>query len=310
MNYENGEPYHVQNAICIHEEDGGLLYKHTTADGRVVSARAQILVIHFYVSADNYDYSFYWKFHQDASISFEVLLSGILYTTLYLDKHSPYGTIVSPNVIAHNHQHIFNMRIDPMLDGEENSVSTVDVVLAPESDNPYGQGFTTRETVLKTSREAVTDTNLETDRFWKISNPNKFNSLTKKPVSWKLIPMNTQLLVARPGSFSWNRLQFAAHSVWVTPYRDYELHAAGEYTAMSSGEQGLPTWVKRNEPIVNRDIVVWHSFGKSTGCKIHKLLFCVHYHIFLINTQVYHTFRGLRTIHRCHPSELRLRTFI
>ena len=230
---DEGLPNFIKDAICIHEEDGGILYKHTF-DGKTTVARSRVLVIHFIATFGNYEYGFYWRFHQDATISLEVGLTGLAYSSLILHGKSPYASRMMPKVVAQHHQHLFNVRLDTMFDGETNSVAMVDVIRAPEEENPFGNGFTTKQTLLKTSLEATTDMNAVTGRTWNILNPNSINPVSGKPVAWKLVPMNQKLLLARPGSVTWNKFRFPTHAVWVTQYRDYELFAAGDYVLHES----------------------------------------------------------------------------
>ena len=63
------------------------------------------------------------------------------------------------------------------------------------------------------------------------------------------------------------RATFAHKSLWVVPYRDYEVFPAGDYVCRSTGETGHPfnqtieDWVDRNESIENTDIVCYIQFG-------------------------------------------------
>src|SRR5258708_13116232 len=57
-----GEPYTIANAICVHEEDAGLLYKH----GERVR-RSRRLVVSSVSTIGNYDYAFYWSFPRDGA---------------------------------------------------------------------------------------------------------------------------------------------------------------------------------------------------------------------------------------------------
>ena len=62
----SGEPYTISQAICLHEEDSGLLWKHFDATlGTTETRRSRRLVISFIVTADNYKYAIYWYFYQD-----------------------------------------------------------------------------------------------------------------------------------------------------------------------------------------------------------------------------------------------------
>ena len=96
----------------------------------------------------NYEYIFAYMFHTDGSIQLETKLSGIL--NLYVkdrDEPNPYGVEVAPQVNAHYHQHLFALKIDPMVDGCENTViqTGCEPTKAPTgSDRNYlGNGFVT-----------------------------------------------------------------------------------------------------------------------------------------------------------------------
>ena len=70
----------IPNAICIHEEDYGILWKHT--DRRLPDTpevrRSRRLVVSSISTVENYEYGFFWYFYQDGNIQFEIKLTGIL----------------------------------------------------------------------------------------------------------------------------------------------------------------------------------------------------------------------------------------
>src|SRR5262245_9770984 len=58
-----GNPREVENAICMHEEDFGVLWKHTDLFTESQETRRQRrLVVSCFVTVGNYDYGFYWYF--------------------------------------------------------------------------------------------------------------------------------------------------------------------------------------------------------------------------------------------------------
>ena len=72
----------IKNAICLHEEDFGMLWKHTdwrTSQSEV--RRSRRLAVSMVATVGNYDYGFYWYFYQDGTIQMEVKLTGIVNTT-------------------------------------------------------------------------------------------------------------------------------------------------------------------------------------------------------------------------------------
>ena len=76
-----GEPQVIQNAICVHEEDSGVLWKHVDERAGAEVRRARRLVVSFHVTVANYEYLVYWRFYQDGSIECEVRATGIMVTS-------------------------------------------------------------------------------------------------------------------------------------------------------------------------------------------------------------------------------------
>jgi len=180
-----------------------------------------------------------------------------------------WGTEVYPGVNAHNHQHLFCLRLDPNIDGPSNTVFQVDAERAPgevgSKENKYGNAFYAKKTKLATTGEAMCDYEGKTSRTWDMSNENKINPYSKKPVSYKLVSREVPSLLPREGGLVWKRAGFARHALHVTKYDDSQIHPAGRHVPQTSGEpsQGLPTWISANpsESIANTDVVLWHTFG-------------------------------------------------
>ncbi|KAG7102729.1 Peroxisomal primary amine oxidase like protein [Verticillium longisporum] len=274
MTTSSGEPAVVKNAVCVHEEDNGLLYKHTDyRDGTVTSARDRKLVVSQIITAANYEYAFYHTFTLDGTYKLEMKLTGMLNTYLLhpSETAAPFGTEVAPGLDAHNHQHIFSLRVDPEIDGPRNTVVQSDAVPADDPvsspGNLYGNGFYCKKTPLLTAKQGAVSYCHETSRSWDITNPNRLNPSSKKPVAYKILNNNCPALLSKPGSHVWKRAAFARESLWVVPYRDHELFPAGDYVCQSTGElghahnQAVLDWVERDEPIDNTDIVCYIQFG-------------------------------------------------
>ena len=152
-----GKPYTIKNAICLHEEDHGIGWKHFDADlQRAEVRRRRRLVASFIITAGNYEYAFYWCFYTDGAIELEVRLTGIVLTAaLGPGETSDYGTVVAPQTLAAYHQHFFCVRLDMAVDGASNSVYEVETEPVPVGPgNPYGNAFRTRRTLLQTESQA------------------------------------------------------------------------------------------------------------------------------------------------------------
>ncbi|KAI1502198.1 copper amine oxidase [Biscogniauxia marginata] len=261
----------IKNAICIHEEDSGILFKHTDfRDESVIVTRGRKLIIQQIFTAANYEYAVQWIFHQDGTIQPEIKLTGILNTyTMEPDEDTHgYGTQVYPGVNAHNHQHLFCLRVDANVDGLNNTVFVADAVPsdAPvgSPENYYGNAFYAKKTKLSTTGQAKTDYDGTFSRTWEICNTNKLHPYSKRPSSYKLVSREVPRLLPKEGSLVWKRAGFARHAVHVTKYRDDQLWPAGRHVPQTSGEPslGLPEWVGNgSESIENTNVVLWHTFG-------------------------------------------------
>ncbi|OJD11383.1 hypothetical protein AJ78_07833 [Emergomyces pasteurianus Ep9510] len=268
----------IKNAICIHEEDAGILFKHTDfRDESVIVTRGLKLIISHIFTAANYEYCVYWIFHQDGTIQLDIKLTGILNTyamNLGEDTHG-WGTEVYPGVNAHNHQHLFCLRIDANVDGPNNTIFQVDATRGPgevgSAENRHGNAFFAKKTKYTTPLQAMANYDGATSRTWDISNTNKLNPHSKKPVSYKLVSREVPSLLPREGGLVWNRAGFARRAIHVTKYADDQLYPAGRHVPQTSGtpspSPGLPSWIAEasssssGASIENTDVVLWHTFG-------------------------------------------------
>jgi primary-amine oxidase len=260
-----GEPLVIKNAICMHEEDFGTLWKHTDRRlNRPEVRRSRRLVVSSVSTVENYEYGFFWYLYQDGNIQLEVKLTGILSLgALPSGQRSKYGSLIAPQLYAPNHQHFFNVRLDFDLDGMPNSVHQIDVVpdeIGP--DNPYENAFQARATLLKTEKQARSHLNLQSARSWKISNGKVLNSVGE-PVGYKFLPGDNSFPMGSPNAWWRRRAGFVNYHLWVTPYREDERFGAGDYPNQSSGGDGLMKWTEQNRSIEATDVVLWYTFGHT-----------------------------------------------
>jgi primary-amine oxidase len=260
----DGTPYRIKNAICLHEEDYGILWKHVDRDTGAEVRRSRRLVLSSIATVGNYEYGFFWYFYQDGSIEYEVKLTGILSVGGIAEGETrPYGTVVGPGVYAPIHQHFFNIRLDFALDGDRNSVYEVNAEAVPDAEgNVFGNAFVAKSTLLARESEARRRLNPDTARSWRIVNPNSPNRYGQ-PVSYKLMPMENSVSLNLPGSSLIKRAGFTTDHLWVTRYHPREMHAAGQYPNQHPGGDGLPRWTAQDRPIENTDIVVWYTLGHT-----------------------------------------------
>ena len=262
LNDDKGEPLPMPNVICIHEQDAGIGWKHTNyRTGRGVVVRSRELVLQSILTVANYEYILAFMFNQTGELIYEVRATGILSTQPIDEGISvPWGTVVHPGVLAAHHQHIFSLRVDPMIDGPLNRLVIDEAHPMPRSEfNPHGVGYTVNETPITTS--GGYDQNWDVNRSFKIQNANVRNPVNGKPVAYKIMAPPFQKMLADKESFHHKRAEFADHNIYVTSYKDGELYAGGKYTNQSRGGTGVRSWASREDNVLDEDIVIWVQFG-------------------------------------------------
>jgi primary-amine oxidase len=266
---EDGTACTLPRAICLHEEDYGILWKHTDqVNGTAEVRRSRRMVVSFIATVSNYDYGFFWYFYQDGTIAAEVKLTGIIQAqAVRPGTRVPYANPVTPELAGPHHQHMFGFRLDMCVDGLANSVYEVDAVPVPQGpDNPYGNAFTSRATLLETESAAQRMAAPERARYWKIVNHGSLNACGE-PVAYKLIPQPSAPLLAQDTAAITARAAFATRHLWVTPARPDEQRPAGDFPNQHPGGAGLPAWTAANRPVVDTDIVLWHTVGTTHSCR-------------------------------------------
>jgi primary-amine oxidase len=262
---EDGNAAPLPQAICLHEEDYGILWKHTdVANGAAEVRRSRRMVVSFIATVGNYEYGFFWYFYLDGTIQAEVKLTGIIQTqAVEPGTRVPYANPVTPELAGPHHQHMFSFRLDMCLDGPANSVYEVDAVPVPAGpDNPYGNAFTARATLLETESAAQRMAAPERGRYWKIVNHGSRNAVGE-PVAYKLVPQPGAPLLAQGTASIAARAAFATRHLWVTPARADERRPAGDFPNQHPGGAGLPAWTAADRPVTDTDIVLWHTVGAT-----------------------------------------------
>ena len=255
----------IESAICIHEEDYGIQWKHMDMNmlGANEVRRSRRLVISSIATIGNYDYGLFWYLYLDGTVQCEVKLTGIVGISAYDEKvhRKDQDFRISDELVAPIHQHLFCVRMDWDLESGDNQLYETNVEALPVSeDNPHGMQLSAVAKHLKTESEAKRNVSNASSRTWKIINANKTNSFGL-PSGYKLLPGNTPALIAHPDSPPGKRASFAKHNLWATPFDKEEQAAAGEYSVMHSGQGGLDELTASNRDISECDLVTWHTFG-------------------------------------------------
>ena len=280
----------LRDRIYVYERDAGGLMLYRQGD-LTLHARATELVVGLMASLGNYVYAFNWLFRQDGSFGFEVELAGKILTkpvaasecelckalaagpwpdgasrTFTSSGDDRFGTLIYPNLVGTNHQHWFNLRIDFDLDGTANAVMENNFT-QPTEGGGHDRGssmdrWTGAHTVFGRAADAKRDVSHHTARSWTIYNPSSLRR-TGRPAGYTAMPgENAAPLFG--GSREKEPVGFAFHHFWVTPYRDGQLYAGGAHPNQALRDYSDTLYHYANDdPIYNRDIVVWYSMGTT-----------------------------------------------
>ena len=215
----HGEPFTIGNAICIHEEDNAILWKHVDEHAGAEVRRARRFVVSFHATVANYEYIVYWRFYQDGNIECEVRATGIMVTTPYdLEAGAPRtGTKVDNATYAPIHQHFIVARLDLDVDGPTQTVVEVDSEVVPVGAGQpprTGRASPSRPRCARRPRPGVTSAG-RSSAAWKVTNPNATNAHGDHP-AYKLVPSASIPALMAPGTPQFERAPVIGHTVWVT----------------------------------------------------------------------------------------------
>lgn len=260
------DPTTIKGA-AIYEKDGGLLWKHRNAEnGDTDIRRNRQLVMTFMSTIGNYDYGINYIFNLDGTIKVDVQLTGILLAKGTEATVNPCiagcNPLVEKNILAPNHQHFFNFRVDfDIDDAKGNTAAEMNVeAIKNKKENPDGNGFAMINTVLETEKKAQRDLHLPTARKWKVFNRESKNSLGH-PRGYALMPEESAVPYLIKENQIRKRAQFINHHAWFTAFNDEEMSAAALFPTTAPIGEGLPKYIANDEKLDGQDVVMWYTFG-------------------------------------------------
>ncbi|MGQ0735532.1 MAG: copper amine oxidase [Acidobacteriota bacterium] len=268
---DKGEPITTPNALCVFERSSGEpIWRHHEVLNQTFEGRANVeLVVRMAATIGNYDYLFDWVFNDAAEIEARVGATGIdalkgvaarRMSDPSASEDTKYGTLVAPNLVAVQHDHYFNFRLDLDVDGTGNSFNH-DVYRAVQlpRDSARRSLYVIDPRIAATEKAAQINRHAGPSKL-RVVNESRVNDVGNH-VSYEVNVANHATLLLDPADWPARRARFLQHDVWVTPYAPDERYAGGEYMLASHGNDGLHVWAARDRQIRNQDVVVWINLG-------------------------------------------------
>jgi primary-amine oxidase len=260
----DGAVREVPHAICMHEEDDGILFKHTDGrSGDVQVRRSRRLVISTFVTVGNYDYGFFWSFGQDGAIELEVKLTGILSVAgTPVGARPLHGRAVGPGVQAATHQHYFAVRLDTAIDGPLNRLAEIHAEAEPDAAlDPHGNAVRSVRTLLTSEARAARLADPARGVHWRIESATARNRYDD-PTAYRLHLDSTARPLARASSVTGRRAPFTDHHVLATQRDPRQRYAGGEYPNQAEpGADGVHVWQQADRSLDGERLVVWANVG-------------------------------------------------
>jgi primary-amine oxidase len=276
VNDDTGEPDERPNSICIFERNtGDPAWRHYEMTNQTYEGRPGVeLVVRMAAQLGNYDYLIDWVFNHAGEIDGRIgatgidALKGVPSRTMRdatAKDDTKFGTLVAPSLVAVQHDHYFNYRLDLDVDGPVNSFQR-DVYrpVSLPSSSPRRSIYTVSP-MLSEKEGAVKG---EPHGGHGVTGPMKLRVINEAQTngvgnntSYEIVHANHGHLIIDPKDPPAERAAFLQSDVWVTPYDPRERFAGGDYVFASRGVQGLPLWIGKNRPARNQDLVVWINIG-------------------------------------------------
>lgn len=263
-------PQRRPRAACLFERGtGNMAWRHEGISA-TESRRARELVLRTIGIFGNYDYVFDWIFKQDGTIKVAVGATGVdevkaVAPRTAADDHDgkadAYGRFIAENTIGIDHDHYFSFRLDLDIDGTANSFVRDSIILERQPAASARKSlWVAKPEVAQKEDQAKLHMAMDHPAIWRVINPNVKSSLGY-PVGYELMPGENTTSLLLPEDYPQKRAGFTDYQLWITPYRDNERYAAGDYPVQSRGGDGLPAWTSANRSIENTDIVLWYTMG-------------------------------------------------
>jgi primary-amine oxidase len=263
INDDTGGPLEIPNAICIFERNtGDPVWRHAEPLNQTHEGRPDVeLVARFVPTIGNYDYVIDFVFDLAGEITIRVGATGIdalkgVKSASMADAtaaaDTEFGTLVAPHLVAVNHDHFINFRLDIDIDGPDNTLVR-DAYVKQRLDGA-------RRSIYRIETQPVAaETGISLGHQvakWRVLNERTTNAVGN-PTGYELVHHAHTPLLLDEDDWPAKRGAFAGKDLWVTPYDPRQRYAGGDYVFGSTGDDGLKVWTEAGRPVAGQDLVLW-----------------------------------------------------
>lgn len=279
MNDDNGNPFEIPDAICIFERDiGDPAWRHfeifaqseeasVPAEGRPATE----LVVRTASEVGNYDYLIDYRFAQDGQMRIMIgatgldAVKGVDSTSMddpTAEEDTRYGTLIAPNLVAANHDHYFNFRLDFDVDQPVNRFGVMEIVPGEvPTDSPRRSLWQVQHSMPDSELDARYRLSAAQPRHFHVMNTERKGPLGHTP-SWMI---HHGSVAYGPFDFEndppMKRNAYIEYSVWNTVHDPEQRYAGGTFPMQSDGSDTLAEWVKEDRALEGQDVVTWFTAG-------------------------------------------------
>ena len=279
MNDDHGNPLEIPDAICIFERDiGDPAWRHfevfaqsedtfVPTEGRPATE----LIVRTASEVGNYDYLIDYRFAQDGQMRIMVgatgldAVMGVESTSMddpTAEADTQYGTLIAPNLVASNHDHYFNFRLDFDVDQPKNRFGVMEIVPGKvPDDSPRRSLWQVKHTMPESELEARYKISSQKPKHFHLMNMDRKGPLGHTP-SWMI---HHGSVAYGPYDFEndppMKRNAYIEYSVWNTVYDPDQRYAGGTFPMQSDGTDTLAEWVKADRSLKDQDVVTWFTAG-------------------------------------------------
>lgn len=134
------------------------------------------------------------------------------------------------------------------------------VTVPASAKNPHNNAFSRQMSLIKNESDGQRNLNPSSNRHWMAADSKAVNAMGQMK-SYMIMPGSNTLPYAGIPSGPRKMADFLESQVWVTTYKENEMHPAGEYPNTRGIKDGITNWVSDNEDVVGKDLVLWYNLG-------------------------------------------------